>query len=1044
MTQSSREELVGFFFQEVQGYIPEIKNGLALLETSAGEFREIGEIHRLFHNIKGAASQVYLQHLSGTAQLAEFVLEQTLEGGEALSPVMISYLGETVDKISEYCSQDGRDTVAESALLATRLSAFKEFCGQWRDAAGSALYWEIAQLLDIAPSPLPAGSGREVEAMASPSTGANDIAGNDPFPIPELEDSALAVAFADAFLMENPAENGADPETLPEGAGDFLLDEIFAGQGSTDEEEDEDAVLYEIFREECEDHLVAISRSLNSLEGWIVGRIVLSPEVREAVGAMRRSVHTLKGAAAMVGYEQLATCAHSLEDMLDLLYDHAGHIEPDDLRIIASAIDLIELQARQPRADHAPRIAALQRTIAGYLEASRVFSEPANDDPASDSGEGVEAASGPDAEVAGAAAPEEEHRAGEQADDVAEDAAVSPYSGDIRVKIERLDEIIGIEGELIVARSAMEGILNELMLSVNELNTAQGKLRRISQELESGFEVQSLYGFGPDSPAGQDQTGRRGDGGFSGFDPIELDRYSQLNLIIRSLNEISVDVNSIHAGIAGLSSELNGQIAKQQLIMGAMQDKLMRTRMTPMSQVSRAFFRTVRNTSEQLGKNVRLTVTGDDVYMDRFIWSKITDPIMHILRNCIDHGVESAAIRREREKPETAAIRIEAQQLGSFVVLRISDDGAGIDTDRLQGKLAAAGLVSATDRLSDEELLSYLFRTGFSTKDEISHISGRGVGLDVVRKNIQELRGTVRVETQPGQGAVFELRIPITLSVNRAILVAAGDRRYAIPLQDVVEIGSAARSEIAGDDPRLQWREELLPVKDLAAMLRLSGPLAVPSSPAGSCLTLVVRSGKGNVAVTVDAVGEQREIVVKNLGTHLSHVAGVAGVTILGDGSLIPVLNLSELVDESLLAPAMKSPEQVLRSPGGAGPLQVLIVDDSISVRQSIARLVRRQSWQSEMAVDGVAALEKLESFYPDAIVLDIEMPRMNGFEFMSILRNTARLKAIPVIMLTSRTSGKHRAKADELGVDFYLTKPFQDDSFIQLLEGIRRYRRPQ
>ncbi|MDO9266983.1 MAG: chemotaxis protein CheW, partial [Sulfurimonas sp.] len=424
---------------------------------------------------------------------------------------------------------------------------------------------------------------------------------------------------------------------------------------------------------------------------------------------------------------------------------------------------------------------------------------------------------------------------------------------------------------------------------------------------------------------------------------------------IRSLNELSVDVHSIHAGMASLSSELHGQIAKQQLIMGAMQDKLMRTRMTPMSAISRAFFRTVRNTARQLDKNVRLTVTGDDVFMDRFIWSKITDPIMHILRNCIDHGVESARVRSESGKPETASIRIEAQQLGSFVILRIADDGAGIDTGRLREKLASAGLVSKIDTLTDEELLPYLFRTGLSTKDEISHISGRGVGLDVVQKNIQELRGTVRVQTQPGQGTVFELRIPITLSVNKAILIVAGDKQYAIPLQDVVEIKSASMADLSKDGLHLQWKDELLPVKDLAAILQLRDLMEWQASAVGSLLTLIVRGGKGHVAVVVDLVKEQREIVVKNLGTHLTHVQGVSGVTILGDGSLIPVLNLSELVDESLQTTKAvgHSPPSFVREL----PLQILIVDDSISVRQTIARLVRHQSWKPEMAVDGVDAL---------------------------------------------------------------------------------------
>lgn len=1195
MIQSSREDLVGYFFQEVQAYIPEMKQGLDLLNGTGDDIRIVSELHRLFHNIKGAASQVYLQYLSGAAHLAEFLLEQTLEGEAALSPAMLSYLDNSVENISEYCAREKRNDGAETELLRTSLLAFREIGGHRHDPAGRARYEEIARLLEtdqsnpadasgqgggvlssgpgeVGPAPLGAvirrgqqliaavlaemtgdreyervmremetaaddiadqaeGLGMMVEggllrdlarllgkACTSGSAGRQDIsvvvgyfmsllcmqiesmllrslesavaetgsagaiggnhvpamladfissfklllvdsavldersaarisariervegflqadAGNrNKTSMPTGEEVLLAEAFADSALFAGEAEVDA-LEAWPEEAGAFLLDEVFAEEGAPDEDE----VLHEIFREECEEHLLVINRSLNSLDERIVEKVVLSADLREVIAAMRRSVHTLKGAAAMVGYEQLATCAHSLEDMLDWLYDQAGHIGPDDMRVAAVAIDLIELLAQQPTADYAARVAALQQSIAGYLQ-GRLAVPPAegeDSDVRRDEAAGTENSIGREDLAVGGLEVAEPDIVDHQADDALE----SPSSGNIRVKIENLDEIIGIEGELVVVRSSMEGILNELMQSVDELHSTQGKLRRISQELEAGFEVQSLYGFGPGTGGGEDNTGRRGGGSFTEFDPLELDRYSQLNLIIRSLNEIAVDVNSIHADMAGLSSELHGQVARQQLIMGAMQDKLMRTRMTPMSSVSSAFFRTVRNTAGQLAKNVRLTVTGDDVYMDRFIWSKITDPLMHILRNCVDHGIESADVRRRKGKPELASIRITAQQLGSFVVLRIADDGAGIDTGRLREKLTAAGLIGKVDKLSDEELLPYLFHTGFSTRDEISQISGRGVGLDVVQRNIQELRGTVRVETQPGQGTVFELRIPITLSVNRAILITTGDGRYAIPLQDVVEIRRVAVSELAGENAILAWREEKLPVKDLAALLQLREPLIFQAAATGNSLTLIVQSGKGHAAVLVDEVREQREIVVKNLGTHLTHVKGVSGVTILGDGSLIPVLNLSELVDAS--QPAIPAGDWVPRPAERESPLQVLVVDDSISVRQSIARLIKHQSWLPELAVDGVDALEKLESFQPDAIILDVEMPRMNGYEFMSILRGTEKFRSLPVIMLTSRTSDKHRAKAEELGVDFYMTKPFKDETFVQLLGGIRQYRR--
>jgi len=1046
MGESSRTELIGFYFEEVRAYVPEIQDGITRVKAGDADTEVIRELFRLFHNIKGAASQVYLRCLSEVALLTEFVLEQIMDKELAVTPAVTCFLDDSVEKISEYCSREEKDDRVESDLLEARLADFLELCTQQGNVAGIALHKEIAHplegnLMDFANTPAQSGDGVSLiededavnkSAEASSSADLNDMSLDDFAALPGMDNEIIDESFLDELLADSFSQNEIEG-SLQEEPGDDSALEIVADAG--DEEGDE--VLFEIFREECEDHLVVISRTLNNLEERIVTLVEFSPELREDLGAMRRAVHTLKGAAAMVGYSQLATSAHSLEDMLDWLHDHAGHIGPADLQVMASAIDLIEHLSRQPHSDNAVRIGEMEKAIAGHL-AER---HSATSGETEGSGESSEQEIQPET-IATMATASEAHAESDDLEDgaiLAEETVLSPSSGNIRVKVENLDEIIRIEGELVVARSSMEGIVNELSLSMDELQAAQEKLRRIAQELESGFEVQSLYGFGTETLPEQTRSGR-GSTGFNEFDPIELDRYSKLNLIIRSLNELSVDVNSIHAGMTGLSSELQGHIARQQLVMGAMQDKLMRTRMTPMSAVSRAFFRTVRNTAAQLGKNVRLTVTGDDVFMDRFIWSKITDPLMHILRNCVDHGIEVPTVRLEKGKPETASIRIEARQLGSFVELFVSDDGAGIDTGVLRRKLAAAKLVSNPETLSDEDLLPYLFQTGFSTKDEVSQVSGRGVGLDVVLKNIQELRGTVRIKTQAGQGTRFELRIPITLSINKAILVSAADRQYAIPLQDVVEVRRVAFSELTGEDARFNWRQEDLAIKDLAVMLQLRQSAAIMAAKSGSCLVLIVQGSKGYEAIMIDEIKGQMEIVVKDLGTYLTHVKGVSGVTILGDGNLIPVLNFSELGDVSRTLhkeEKLPSPSQVQEL-----PLQVLIVDDSISVRQSIARLVKHQSWRPEMAVDGVNALEKLETFRPDAIILDIEMPRMNGYEFMSILRKNEKYHSIPVIMLTSRTSDKHRAKADELGVDFYLTKPFQDDTFVQLLSGIRQYRR--
>jgi len=521
------------------------------------------------------------------------------------------------------------------------------------------------------------------------------------------------------------------------------------------------------------------------------------------------------------------------------------------------------------------------------------------------------------------------------------------------------------------------------------------------------------------------------------FDPIELDRYSQLNLIIRSLNEISVDVNSIHTTLSSLAGDISGQIGKQQLTMRLMQDKLMRIRMTPLSSISRVLFRTVRDTAVKLGKEVSLTVTGEDVYMDRFVWARITDPLMHILRNGVDHGIEPGEVRRAAGKPQAGTINLHAEQRSRYVVLHISDDGSGIDYSLIREKIRREGLAENPGSLSEKELTDYLFRPSFTTKHDVTTISGRGVGLDVVRQNIKDLRGSIEIHSKPGEGVVFEIHIPFTLSVNRAAMVSISGREFAVPLQDILQVKHFSVEEIDQTDGlALKVGDGLIPVSNLGFYMQLEKRMkSLEPGSNGILAILFIKDGE-KCAVAIDEVVEQREIIIKNLGSHLTHVQGITGVSLTGSGGLIPILNLRELVETRVTEQVVDTEPQLQMELNE--PLRVLIVDDSISVRHSVARLVESQSWKQQQAVDGLDALAKLETFVPDVIILDIEMPRMNGYEFKSSINNQPLYKDIPVVMLTSRVSEKHQQKAKELGIDHYLTKPYEDEVFVRLLENIR------
>lgn len=1136
MTALGHAELLDLFLEEAHSYLPEIRQGVSTLEREGATMTTLEELHRLFHNIKGAASQVQLIHLSRGAKIVENLLAEIVEEGRPM-PVdlprilaqgvnlleafierrdgqacseeefllQISDLFATLDPTAEVVRegedeahaavQDNREYILAARSLLPLLVEMAGFLSLKRGAEENAkvyaslrqgvavlavsakadglrqhfgLLEEFAELLDkLRRQPLhhlPETAGlildflrflevvyvytdpesygtmqrvrnqlRGVQLLLGISTGADSpeetdvsllsaqhdqdeddiftsLAGNDP---------DLVEQFSDELFLEDNEESG-DVDAVAVIDGEEELPDAVQDIPAPPEDSEQQQLL-EIFQAECEEHLINANRTLNTLEHEVVAPRPLHDQLRETISVMRRAVHTLKGAAAMTGMVLTARGAHRLEDLLDWLHDDAAEITPQEVALIADGIDVIELLAQGVQSGEPPRLVRFEEGVSRYLAQRGSEGDEAEEETEETAEVPVDLQAG--LETDAQAVPSE-----------AVPTALPGDSGILRVRLDDLDELVGIEGELIVARGAMEKMVEEFSDTVFELDTVKENLRRKSQELESGFEGQSLYGLNPKAESGA------ADGDFSEFDPIELDRYSQLNLIIRSLNEISVDVNSIATTLGAIAGDLRGQISKQQLTMRLMQEKLMRIRMTPMSTLSRILFRTVRETARNLDKKANLTITGEDVYMDRFVWAKITDPLMHMLRNALDHGIEHPTERLAAGKAESGQISVAAEQRSRFAILRISDDGRGIDVDRVRRRALDRGLITAEQRISEKELLEFLFHPSFTTRSDVGVISGRGVGLDVVRRNIEELHGSIQLHNRPGHGVTFEISIPFTLSVNRALMVTVGGHNFAVPLQHIYQVKRFARQEITISDNRLllDHGAEKIEAVNLGYYLQLDPQRhSLSTDTQEGVLAILCHREERLAAVIIEEIVEQREIVVKNLGSHLTHVPGISGVTLTGSGDMIPIINIRELFSLEKGIPAATT--EVPAATASAAPLKVLIVDDSISVRHSVSRLVEGQGWKQQQAVDGVEALAKLEQFLPDVIILDIEMPRMNGYELKSALNNNELYRDIPVIMLTSRASEKHQQKARELGIRHYMTKPYQEEVFVRLLEKLHR-----
>ncbi|MGH8183405.1 MAG: response regulator, partial [Rhodanobacteraceae bacterium] len=491
-------------------------------------------------------------------------------------------------------------------------------------------------------------------------------------------------------------------------------------------------------------------------------------------------------------------------------------------------------------------------------------------------------------------------------------------------------------------------------------------------------------------------------------------------------------------------------LLQQSRVNSDLQDGLMRTRMVPFDSMVPNLRRTVRGAADELGKRAQLRVEGAQGEMDRSVLERMKAPFEHMLRNALTHGIEAPAERVARGKPAEGTVTIQVGRQGTEVMVRVSDDGAGFDREAIRAKAIERGLLKPDVPISDSELYNFVLQTGFSTASEVSQLAGRGVGMDVVANEIRQLGGSLAIESERGHGTVFNIRLPFTLAVTQAITVRAGETTFAIPMTSVQAVSRIRRQEmaerLATGERTVSYADEEYTLHDLSELLGF-GAASLPEEGSGQLPLLMVRAGDLRAAIHIDGVIGSREIVVKPVGPQVSNVPGMFGATILGDGSVMLILDLAPLVrhvaakqaaalatidgGETLEAeaPHMQAPVPLADS---QGPSVVMVVDDSITMRKVTTRVLERERLEVITAKDGVDALEKLQERIPDVMLLDIEMPRMDGYELATHMKNDARFRHVPIIMITSRTGEKHRQRAFEIGVDRYLGKPYSEADLLR------------
>jgi chemosensory pili system protein ChpA (sensor histidine kinase/response regulator) len=460
----------------------------------------------------------------------------------------------------------------------------------------------------------------------------------------------------------------------------------------------------------------------------------------------------------------------------------------------------------------------------------------------------------------------------------------------------------------------------------------------------------------------------------------------------------------------------------------------MRTRMVPFERHVSRLTRLVRQAAQDSGKRAELAVEGASGELDRQVLDKMLPPFEHRLRNAVVHGIEDAAARQKAGKSAVGRITIRLHREGAEMVIDVSDDGAGLDVDSIRRKAYELDLLKPDAKVTDEEIMDLILAPGFTTAGAVTQSAGRGVGMDVVANEVKKLGGSLRISSVTGQGSNFTVRLPFTLAITQALIVRTGDEVYALPLPTVEGVARIPRTELESllrhSEPAYEYGEQSYKFRHLG--MYLGGQAAKLSEDESSVPVILVHAGEYSAALLVDEMLASREIVVKAVGPQLAGIRGISGATILGDGRIVLILDIHALVRTG--APVVEI-KKAAPTPSDDRPL-ALVVDDSITVRRVTERFLQRNGVRVETAKDGLDAISVMQDHKPDVILLDIEMPRMDGYEFASHVRNDPRVADVPIIMITSRVGDKHRARAIELGVNDYLGKPYQDS---QLLEAIRR-----
>jgi len=1042
------QELVELFVEEADELTEAARDLLNRWKDNLQNLDIINELRRVYHTFKGSSRMAGAMHIGDLAFAIEELFNTKINFAREVSEKDLKLANLGTDKIAQMVDQLRgyrwpQAATSEIARLTGRLdpnaSALEETSelsieaeNERDEIAAEESTYEI-ESLDSDSGPTKSNDAIEVMETLPDSTLLSDdsvereetVTSETTSLEQALEDEAkteekspevidnIEKIIEQSNRKDNVSEAVVTEDTIVPSAPVAVSGNVY----SVDLDEDGLEVL-EIYLNEADELLIILDEAFNQ---WSENQ-----NNGEAVDTILRVLHTFKGGARLADLVVLGDLTHEIESYFEKANAGSLKVDASHVNHILKGYDVIEglikeVAEKSQMTKPQEYFENLEKIIAGekLIEDKKVSqSSKKSKESTKSKDKSTKQSKAKDKDKTADIVPIQDRRK--------KDGQRKPQNtvaDSVRVNSNQLENLVNLAGETSIFRSRLEQQMSVLRYNLEEMSSTVDRLKDQLRNLDIETEAQISYR-------------REISGGteYEDFDPLEMDRYTRQQELTRGLGESAVDLMNLKETLDSLTSDSETLLLQQGRVNTEMQESLMKTRMTPFESLVPRLRRMVRQISTELGKTIELSISAEGE-MDRSVLERMIAPLEHMLRNAMDHGIEAPKDRKKSKKAETGKIAISLYREGSEVFIKIKDDGRGLDLKAIKKKAIQQGIINKDAKLTEQELQQLILEAGFSTAEKVTQISGRGVGMDVVNSEIKQLGGVIDIESEQGLGSTFTVRLPFTVSVNHALMAQIGEEVYAIPLSNIEGIVRVSPFELeeyysnpeakfgyAGIDYSMYYLGQML---NHHSKMNLEG--VTQSLP-----VLLLHGADHPTALQVDDLLGSREIVVKSIGRQLSSVSGLSGATIQGDGRVVLILDMPALIRrvDSLIVEDI-APEEVIQQQKIP---TIMIVDDSITVRKVTTRLLERYEFQVITAKDGVDAVTVLADTMPDVMLLDIEMPRMDGFELATIIRHDERLKQLPIIMITSRTGDKHRERAEGIGVNRYMGKPYNE---VDLLEAI-------